>query len=106
MNPADLRRQRIKEVRVTVAWISLAVFIALFAAIYVQMASGHDPVLSKRAAAVRAPNTVVPAATPAPAATAEPAAPARRARHPRRHRQRAAPLPSAPLPAPVTTSQS
>jgi hypothetical protein len=104
---AAARRQRIKEVRVTVAWISLAAFIALFAAIYVQMASGHDPVLSKRSAAVRAPNTVVPPATPAPPSTAAPAAtatPAPRVRHRRHRRPAAASVPSAP--APVTTGQS
>ena len=39
-------RERILRIRRRVAAIAVAVFIALFATIYVQMASGNDPALS------------------------------------------------------------
>ena len=51
---ADLRgarRRRIVHIRRTVLAISLAMFIALFAGLYVQMAAGRDPVLGSSAAA-------------------------------------------------------
>ena len=38
-------RARILQIRRTVAAVAVTVFIALFAAIYVQMASGDDPAL-------------------------------------------------------------
>jgi len=40
-------RHRILRIRRSVAVIAVAVFIALFATIYVQMASGNDPALAK-----------------------------------------------------------
>jgi hypothetical protein len=40
-------RQRILRIRRSVAVIAVAVFIALFATIYVQMATGNDPALAK-----------------------------------------------------------
>jgi hypothetical protein len=99
---AAARRQRIHQIRVTVAGVALAVFIALFATIYVQMAAGRDPVLAKRVAiattartapaapaATATPTTTTPA--PAPATTAAPAATA---------------APAVTAPAPVTTAQS
>jgi len=39
-------RARILQIRRTVAAVAVTVFIALFAALYVQMASGDDPALS------------------------------------------------------------
>jgi hypothetical protein len=51
---ADLRgarRRRIVHIRRTVLAISLAMFIALFAGLYVQMAAGRDPVLGSSVAA-------------------------------------------------------
>jgi hypothetical protein len=38
-------RARILQIRRTVAAVAVTVFIALFSAIYVQMASGNDPAL-------------------------------------------------------------
>jgi hypothetical protein len=43
------RRQRIHRIRVTVAAVAAALFIALFSTIYVQMAAGRDPVLGSSA---------------------------------------------------------
>jgi hypothetical protein len=40
-------RHRILQIRRWVAAIAITVFIALFATIYVQMASGNDPALAK-----------------------------------------------------------
>jgi hypothetical protein len=42
MNPV---RARVLQIRRTVAAVAVTVFIALFSAIYVQMASGDDPAL-------------------------------------------------------------
>jgi hypothetical protein len=42
------RRRRIVRIRRTVIAISLAMFIALFSGLYVQMASGRDPVLGSQ----------------------------------------------------------
>ena len=41
------RRRRIHAIRVRVATGAVALFIALFAGLYVQLASGNDPALSK-----------------------------------------------------------
>lgn len=48
---AARRRHRLTRIRKTVAAVSLAVFIALFSGIYVQMALGRDPVLGHKAVA-------------------------------------------------------
>lgn len=45
------RRRRISQIRRTVAALSLAIFIALFAGLYVQMAAGRDPVLGSQTVA-------------------------------------------------------
>lgn len=48
------KRRRARRIRQTVLAFSVAVFMAMFATIYVQLASGHDPALSassKKAAA-------------------------------------------------------
>lgn len=50
MNPSEAtplarRHTRVLRIRRTVAAVSIAVFLALFATIYVQMASGKDPAL-------------------------------------------------------------
>jgi hypothetical protein len=44
------RRRRILRIRRTVIAIGLAMFIALFSGLYVQMASGRDPVLGSQTA--------------------------------------------------------
>ena len=45
------RRRRIAHIRKTVVALSLAIFIALFSGLYVQMAAGRDPVLGSQKAA-------------------------------------------------------
>jgi hypothetical protein len=45
------RRRRIQRLRRTVVALSLAMFIALFAGLYVQMAAGRDPVLGSQTVA-------------------------------------------------------
>ena len=47
-----VRRRRIVLIRRTVVAISLAMFIALFSGLYVQMAAGRDPVLGSSQAAI------------------------------------------------------
>jgi hypothetical protein len=50
MTPAEhasRRRARIHRIRVRVATLTVTLFIAVFAVIYVQMVQGHDPALSK-----------------------------------------------------------
>jgi hypothetical protein len=42
-------RERVRRVRQTVAALTAAAFLALFAGIYAQMASGHDPALGASA---------------------------------------------------------
>ena len=44
------RRLRVQRIRRTVTAVSVAVFLALFATIYIQMASGRDPALSSSTA--------------------------------------------------------
>jgi hypothetical protein len=43
------RRRRIHRIRVSVAAVGAALFIALFSTIYIQMAAGRDPVLGSSA---------------------------------------------------------
>jgi hypothetical protein len=49
------RRRRIHTLRARVAAGAVALFIALFSGLYVQMASGHDPALSRTSSAQVAP---------------------------------------------------
>jgi hypothetical protein len=44
----DAMRQRARRIRRSVTGLALALFTAAFVGIYVQLASGHDPALSKR----------------------------------------------------------
>ena len=48
-------RHRILRIRRSVAVIAVAVFLALFATIYVQMATGNDPALAKVTASQQQP---------------------------------------------------
>jgi hypothetical protein len=54
----EAMRRRTRHIRRSVAALALALFVASFAIVYVQLASGHDPALvanaRKRAAAVSA----------------------------------------------------
>ena len=51
------RHERIRSIRRTVATASIVVFVALFATIYLQMATGRDPVLGPRATGSAAGST-------------------------------------------------
>jgi hypothetical protein len=44
------RRLRVRRIRRTVTTVAVAVFLALFATIYIQMAAGRDPALSSSSA--------------------------------------------------------
>jgi hypothetical protein len=44
---ANRKRARIHRIRVRVATLTVTLFIAVFAVIYVQMVQGHDPALAK-----------------------------------------------------------
>ena len=70
MSPSLLaRRARVLQIRRTVAAVAAAVFIALFATIYIQMASGKDPALGTTTSAqVSATST----ATTTPSTTSTP----------------------------------
>jgi cytoskeletal protein RodZ len=58
---ANRKRARIHRIRVRVATLTVTLFIAVFAVIYVQMVQGHDPVLAK--------NTTTSASSAASAST-------------------------------------
>jgi hypothetical protein len=63
------KRRRTRRIRQIVASFSVAVFIALFATIYVQLASGHDPALSATRTTQSATPTTQSAAPTTQAAT-------------------------------------
>lgn len=50
----EARRRRIAQIRKTVATLSIVIFVALFGTIYVQMATGRDPVLGSQTSATKA----------------------------------------------------
>jgi hypothetical protein len=51
MSPTmQARRARVRQIRRTVTAAAVAVFIALFATLYIQMAAGKDPALGASAA--------------------------------------------------------
>ncbi len=100
------RRMRIARIRKTVATLSIVVFVALFSTIYLQMASGRDPVLGTQASTANAASTPRPTSAAASgeessqddSTTNESSPGAGFATVP-------TPAPSAPL-TPMTTSQS
>jgi hypothetical protein len=51
------RRARVRRLRARVAAGATAVFLALFAGLYVQMATGHDPALGAESAQVATTST-------------------------------------------------
>jgi hypothetical protein len=59
-------RRRVALIRRTVAACAVAVFIALFATIYVQMAAGHDPALASTTT-----TTTAASSQPTPVTTAQ-----------------------------------
>ena len=63
-------RQRILQIRRRVAAVTVTVFVALFSGIYVQMASGNDPVLSSGTKAkTTAGSTTTQSDVPSPVTT-------------------------------------
>lgn len=86
-------RRRARRIRLTVTSLAVALFLAAFAGISVQLATGHDPVLKPtRASAVASPAAAPPTvAATGPSVTGSSAA--------------ASPA-SAAVPAPVSTQQS
>jgi len=59
------RRRRVARIRPAVAAAAVSVFIALFSTVYVQMASGNDPVLAAQS------TTSVASSTPTASSTEE-----------------------------------
>ena len=51
------RRLRVQRIRRTVVAVSVAVFLALFATIYIQMAAGKDPALGSSTTTAASPST-------------------------------------------------
>ena len=51
------RRARVRRLRARVAAGATALFLALFAGLYVQMATGHDPALGAKSAQVATTST-------------------------------------------------
>ena len=66
------RRLRVQRIRRTVTTVAVAVFLALFATIYVQMAAGRDPALSSTATASTATSTSSGDSSSQATTTAEP----------------------------------
>jgi hypothetical protein len=76
------RRSRINRIRSRIAAGAVAVFIAAFAGLLVQLNSGQDPVLSKKSSAVTTSSAAKPAtSTSTPAASTAPSQPAPVATH-------------------------
>ncbi|MEA2472739.1 MAG: hypothetical protein QOE06_654 [Thermoleophilaceae bacterium] len=79
------RRSRINRIRSRIAAGAVAVFIAAFAGLLVQLNSGQDPVLSKKSSAATTSSTAKPAAstpvTSTPATSTAPSQPAPVATH-------------------------
>lgn len=71
MSPTLLaRRARVRQIRRAVAAATIAVFLALFATIYIQMAAGKDPALGSSAAGAQVTATGT-TSTSAPVTTAQ-----------------------------------
>jgi hypothetical protein len=67
-------RLRIARIRRLVAACAVAAFIVLFSTIYVQMASGHDPVLAATTATASATSTTDSSTTDSSGSDSEPTA--------------------------------
>ena len=58
MSPSLLaRRARVRQIRRTVSAAAIAVFLALFATVYIQMAAGKDPALGTSTATAQVSTT-------------------------------------------------
>ena len=61
MSPTmQARRARVRQIRRTVTALTVAIFIALFAVIYIQMAVGKDPALGSSASTAQVSATSTP----------------------------------------------
>lgn len=69
----DAMRRRARKIRKSVAAAAAALFVAAFLAVYVQLASGHDPALSAKSKASATSNLLssTGASEPSSAATSE-----------------------------------
>jgi hypothetical protein len=64
------RRARVRQIRRTVTAAAVAVFIALFATIYIQMAAGKDPALgASTTTTAQVSETSTPSATSTPSSS-------------------------------------
>ena len=64
MSPTmQARRARVRQIRRTVTAAAVAVFIALFATIYIQMAAGKDPALGTSATTAQVSATSTPSSS-------------------------------------------
>ena len=70
---AAMRRRRLR-IRRRVAGLTAALFSAAFLAVYVQLASGHDPALSSKASSSKTSAPAVSTSAPAVSTTSTPAA--------------------------------
>lgn len=64
-------QRRIALIRKVVAACAVAAFLALFATIYVQMATGHDPVLAATSTHASSASTTSEGSEPSPVTTAQ-----------------------------------
>jgi hypothetical protein len=61
MSPTiQARRARVRQIRRTVTAVAVAVFVALFATIYIQMAAGKDPALGSSMSTAQVSATSTP----------------------------------------------
>ena len=64
MSPTmQARRARVRQIRRTVTAAAVAVFIAVFATIYIQMAAGKDPALGTSTSTVQVRATSTPSSS-------------------------------------------
>jgi hypothetical protein len=64
MSPTmQARRARVRQIRRTVTAAAVAVFIALFATIYIQMAAGKDPALGSSPTTAQVSETSTPSSS-------------------------------------------
>jgi hypothetical protein len=64
MSPTmQARRARVRQIRRTVTALAVAVFIALFATIYIQMAAGKDPALGSATTTAQVSATSTPSSS-------------------------------------------
>jgi hypothetical protein len=64
MSPTmQARRARVRQIRRTVTAVAVALFIAVFATVYIQMAAGKDPALGSSTTTAQVSKTSTPSST-------------------------------------------